>query len=315
MAGLKIVDIKLDPELQPRVELNAEVIKEYANAMQEGEIFPTVTVFFDGEIYWLADGFHRVRAAEAAGLNEIEADIRHGSKKDALLFSLAANSKHGLRRTQADKRKAVMTLLADLEYRAKSDREIGRLSNVDHKTVAAYRRELEGGEFPIVPLNPPEVLDFFPKNGVWLHKRLLETYKEIGYYPDIWESTVLPEVQRVVSILKEKGIERITGPLTLFCDFTEDVKIIVATRDGRNWWAGVLKNMLQGDREKEEGYGNTHRLPFDLLISFLLKNEGTDYMISNAPDILVVEKDIWPECKFWSNLILGDEMPKSALAP
>ena len=36
--------------------------------MEEGAIFPPVTVFFDGEHFWLADGFHRVQAAETIKL-------------------------------------------------------------------------------------------------------------------------------------------------------------------------------------------------------------------------------------------------------
>ena len=68
---------------------------------------------FDGTDYWLADGFHRFWAAKEAGLTEIYEEIHPGTLRDAILFSLSANSKHGLRRTNADKRKAVQTLLDD----------------------------------------------------------------------------------------------------------------------------------------------------------------------------------------------------------
>jgi hypothetical protein len=37
-------------------------IDEYVLAMNEGADFPPLTVFWDGEHYWLADGFHRLGA-------------------------------------------------------------------------------------------------------------------------------------------------------------------------------------------------------------------------------------------------------------
>jgi hypothetical protein len=52
-----------------------------------------------------------------------------------------------LRRTQADKRRAVERLLKDPEWAQWSDRKIAEAAKIDHKTVGAIRREL-AGEFP-----------------------------------------------------------------------------------------------------------------------------------------------------------------------
>jgi len=49
---------------------------------------------------------------------------------------------HGKRRTNADKRKAVMTLLEDGEWSQWSNAEIGRRCAVDEKTAAKYRKEI-----------------------------------------------------------------------------------------------------------------------------------------------------------------------------
>jgi hypothetical protein len=38
------------------LELNQEVVTEYAEQMAEGDVFPVVIVFQDGANYWLADG-------------------------------------------------------------------------------------------------------------------------------------------------------------------------------------------------------------------------------------------------------------------
>jgi hypothetical protein len=40
--------------------------------MAAGAVFPPVVVFFNEEEYWLADSFHRIIAANAVGLAEIE---------------------------------------------------------------------------------------------------------------------------------------------------------------------------------------------------------------------------------------------------
>lgn len=53
-----------------------------------------------------------------------------------------ANASHGLRRTNADKRRAVMALLNDAEWSAWSNVEIARRCNVSDMTVKRVRDEL-----------------------------------------------------------------------------------------------------------------------------------------------------------------------------
>src|SRR5262249_9474907 len=91
---------------------------------------------------WPADGFHRVEAARHANLTEIDADVREGTQRDALLFAVGANATHGLRRTNADKRRAVCLLLRDSEWGQWSDGEIARRCGVSDKFVGKVRHEL-----------------------------------------------------------------------------------------------------------------------------------------------------------------------------
>jgi hypothetical protein len=47
------------------------------------------------------------------GLAKISADVREGSRRDAILYAVGANASHGLKRTNRDKRNAVRVLLKD----------------------------------------------------------------------------------------------------------------------------------------------------------------------------------------------------------
>jgi ParB-like chromosome segregation protein Spo0J len=170
MSTLPIADIRREPELQCRARgTNARTVREYADAAKAGATFPPVVVFKDSKgVHWLADGFHRVAAAELAGVAEIAVDVRDGDRKAALLHAASANSDHGLRRTLADKRAAVKRLLE--AYPKWSDRKIAEAAKVDHKTVGAARKAaavVEGGEFPTPPgtdeaMPEPTLVDLAP---------------------------------------------------------------------------------------------------------------------------------------------------------
>lgn len=138
-AGIPISAIRLDGGTQSRALLQDGIINEYAAALEDGASFPPVVLFYDGSDHWLADGFHRVRAYLFAGRDTIPADVRQGTRRDAILYSVGANEAHGLRRTNDDKRRAVLTLLNDAEWAMWSDREIARRCNVSDKTVASLR--------------------------------------------------------------------------------------------------------------------------------------------------------------------------------
>lgn len=138
---LELEQIRIDGGTQSRVELSQETVAEYAQAFQAGAQFPAVVVFFDGAYYWLADGFHRYFGARDAGESAISVQVVNGTQRDAVLYSLKANATHGLKRTNADKRKAVETLLKDAEWAAWSDNAIAKACTVDHKTVAKIRAE------------------------------------------------------------------------------------------------------------------------------------------------------------------------------
>ena len=144
IVSLQWTAIRTDGGTQARITIDEETVSEYADAMRKGARFPAIICYYDGETYWLADGFHRHKAHfQAHGTAEkIAAEVRQGTRRDAVLFAVGANSDHGLRRTHADKRNAVLTLLRDEEWAGWSDRQIAERTKTTHPFVGKLRREL-----------------------------------------------------------------------------------------------------------------------------------------------------------------------------
>lgn len=141
---LNLNTIRIDGGTQARVEINNQVVADYAEGIRAGIEFPPIVVFHDGADHWLADGFHRFHAHRHADKASILAEIRDGAVRDATLYSLGANRDHGLQRSNADKRKCVETMLRDPEWAKWSDSKIAKVVAVDHKTVAAHRESILG---------------------------------------------------------------------------------------------------------------------------------------------------------------------------
>lgn len=158
MSTIKLSLIRIDGGTQSRVAISDDVVSEYAEKMASDIGMPPIVLFHDGSHYWLADGFHRFMAAKSLGHNSIESEVHAGTKRDAILFAVGANSEHGLPRSNADKRNAVAMLLNDVRdpcatgnhvcgennrcWSAWSDREIARRCGVHHVFVGDRRRSI-----------------------------------------------------------------------------------------------------------------------------------------------------------------------------
>lgn len=138
---------KIDGQLGPQVraKINEEVVKEYLQEKCDGAKFPPIDLFWSNEhnVYVIADGIHRFEADCRKGEALIHAVVHEGGEREALAFALQSNAKHGLRRTAADTRVVITTMLNDSEWGKWSNVRIGEFLGVSEKTIRNYRKELE----------------------------------------------------------------------------------------------------------------------------------------------------------------------------
>jgi hypothetical protein len=137
--------IELDPTTQPRVSIDMEIVSEYAEEIKAGADFPPIQVVWDKQAkkYWLWDGFHRVMAAKQIGQLWLMAHVVPGTREEAQWWAYSANAAHGLRRTNADKRRAVEGALLHPSGVDKTNRQVARHCGVSHFLVNQVRKELE----------------------------------------------------------------------------------------------------------------------------------------------------------------------------
>lgn len=135
---IRLDGLVLDPATQIRSETSRATIKEYQEAMRAGVEFPPITVTQadpedDARGFILIDGWHRVLAAQALGLAQINATVI--SETDPRRYRwLAANGNlsHGLRLTRKDRREVFRAYVQAGEHRTgrgtriKSAREMAR---------------------------------------------------------------------------------------------------------------------------------------------------------------------------------------------
>ncbi len=141
---LDLEEVRRDGGTQPRTKIDLHHIKRLEEQIEDGQEIEPVIVFCDGTDNWLADGFHRWNAHRNLEIPTIRAIIYQGSRRDAILYSVGANADHkpALPRSRADKRRAVLTLLSDPEWKQWSDREIARKCNVSNRYVSNLRKDL-----------------------------------------------------------------------------------------------------------------------------------------------------------------------------
>ncbi len=143
LAEIEIAQIRFDDVKYPREHINEDAVHEYSEAMKNKVHMPEIEVYRSGGTFWLSDGRHRLEAGKMAGMTTIWAKVYQGTQRDAILHSIEANASHGVRMTNADKRKAVTILLQDPEWRWWANNAIAEHCRVSADLVKSVRAEYE----------------------------------------------------------------------------------------------------------------------------------------------------------------------------
>jgi hypothetical protein len=99
MVRLKVADLGATLTRDHERRLDSQQVERYRRCIDQME---PVVVFETEEGLLLADGHHRLAAASAEGREVIEAEVRSGSRQDALDYAVAVGAaQRGLRPEEA----------------------------------------------------------------------------------------------------------------------------------------------------------------------------------------------------------------------
>lgn len=148
ISEIPLSEINLDRETQIRVAASEETVQRYFEVMENEagrDKFPPVLLFQDEDgKFWLADGHHRITAAQRRNFTTIRAIVRPGTKADAIWEAAKANGRNGLQLGRADICRAVEMILTVFPDR--SNRAIAEVLGCDEKTVRKYRPSASGAD-------------------------------------------------------------------------------------------------------------------------------------------------------------------------
>lgn len=139
--NIPIALIAIDADTQSRVAIDEQTVNEYAETLEHGVVLPPIDVHFDGIRYIVTDGFHRYFAHKRINRKTIRCEVTEGTADDARWVAAQANINNGLRRTNADKRKAVTMALT--VRGTMSNKAIADHCQVSDMLVAEVRDELD----------------------------------------------------------------------------------------------------------------------------------------------------------------------------
>ena len=142
---LTLRSIHVLDDIQPRSDLNNQVVEEYATLYREAEgddPLPPIDVFQVQGQHYVSDGFHRLEAATRAKRKALACHVYAGSQQEAMRHGAFANLKRGLAYSHGDRQRILERLLQDPDVSQRSDRAMARDLGISHVTVGRARHRL-----------------------------------------------------------------------------------------------------------------------------------------------------------------------------
>jgi hypothetical protein len=226
---IAIKDLDLTAGTQLRAGLDKAAVADYAEGYREfgAAHLGSITIYHVPGLkqpYVPVDGFHRISAAREVWPQDAELPcvcVGSGSLREAILRAAGVNAEHGVRRTDADKRRAVLQVLSDAEWVNWSDNKIAKICNVGNRLVGVLRREL------VAAANTPQqsVLQLSPRLAslsATEAKKAIEVTKNFSQSDRIVERNGTTFTQK--SPATERPPQQFTPPLL------QDLRIYVGPR-------------------------------------------------------------------------------------
>jgi ParB-like chromosome segregation protein Spo0J len=229
-----IGDLIADERCQARETMNWDAVGDYRAAYEAGKSLPPLEVFGVKGKLIIVDGFHRYEAAIRAGVATLPVTIvGEGAMGDAVWEALSKNHRHGVRRTQADKRKAARKALARDD--GMSDRAIAKHCGVSHTFVANMRK----GKVEQLELTMPEPDTKEPRQTTDLRETVEDLERDTEWFRGTKE--------RPPELADEASLARITDRLRLAKD-----NIATATMPGdREAATWLLRRAIDASKQLE----------------------------------------------------------------
>ncbi len=151
---LRLSEVTWDPRLQVREKLDEDAVERYAERYADGAEMGEPSCVQEGEIYWVADGWHRGKAAPKAGIEALPFRVYQGDFALARLLSRLANKPHdAVPMKRVDLQRSVRCAIEDDAQKGahRSDPALAEECGVHHRTVRAERRRAALEQLRIEP--------------------------------------------------------------------------------------------------------------------------------------------------------------------
>ena len=144
---IAFAEVAVHRDLQPRISIDQSVVEEYAEVLRgDARALPPIDVFLVGteETPYVVDGYHRWHAHRLVESEWLRCNVvGRGTLDEGRWVSTRSNRTHGLRRSNEDKRAAVLSALATEIGQEQSNRVIAEHVGVSADLVSAVRSEWE----------------------------------------------------------------------------------------------------------------------------------------------------------------------------
>jgi hypothetical protein len=249
---LELEQINRSGGTQIRAAYDRATIERYKDLEESFVEMPPIIVYFDGTIYWLADGFHRVQAkAEVAGIPpkevvRIKSEVRTGTQRDAIKYALSANVTHGLPRNNDDLRRAIARCLDDEEWSELSNIKIAAMCGCSESMIRKVKGEREQPEL-VSDDTSHSANDEKPISSSEI-RRVIQPV--VPTKPSLKSTDIDPEDAEIGDVLADKQ-SKIVEPVELIpeCEFKVGDRVLEAEdrsgkiteifRQGAGWYLNI----------------------------------------------------------------------------